>query len=268
MQESRILAEFSKDPKLIDFYLNGGADLHSYAVKIVYPELANSMSLSEIQDKLPEKRQFMKGFNFALAYGGTGLTVSQNLGIPLDIALEAEDKYFKAFNHLREYFDKVRQKTLQQGYVLINDVTNRKSFFHDLDNYIGLRSRLEQYANTDIERETNFFKGLSSNFWSYYRLHKERETETYGELRYLVGRYFRMQGSFERKGLNYPVQGRWPCLNSVNSGKAEMLILSQAFVGIQKKGAETRGESRTDNNSPTKAGRCLSNYKRNNGFKH
>lgn len=50
----------------MDFYLNGGADLHSYAVQIVYPELSEGMNLKEVKNKLPEKRQLMKGFNFAL----------------------------------------------------------------------------------------------------------------------------------------------------------------------------------------------------------
>jgi DNA polymerase-1 len=69
-QESRILAEFSKDSKLVEFYLSGEADLHSYATKLVfakdYPEMRN-MSLDEIKKNFKNLRQLMKGFNFALA---------------------------------------------------------------------------------------------------------------------------------------------------------------------------------------------------------
>lgn len=65
-QESRVLAEFSKDKNLVEFYVSGGADLHAYAVKLVYPE-AKDLSLKEIKEQFSEKRQIMKGFNFALA---------------------------------------------------------------------------------------------------------------------------------------------------------------------------------------------------------
>jgi len=65
-QESRVLAEFSKDKNLVEFYTSGEADLHSYAVKLVYPE-AKDCNLAEIKDRFKEERQVMKGFNFALA---------------------------------------------------------------------------------------------------------------------------------------------------------------------------------------------------------
>jgi len=68
-QESRVLAEISQAPNLVKFYISGEADLHSYAVKLVYskeyPEMEN-MSLKEIKKNFPKLRQIMKALNFAL----------------------------------------------------------------------------------------------------------------------------------------------------------------------------------------------------------
>lgn len=90
LQESRLLAFFSQDKALLEFYNSGEADLHSYATKLVfkneYPEMEN-MSLKEIKSKFPSLRNVMKGFNFALAYGGNANTVADNIGIPIEEAL-------------------------------------------------------------------------------------------------------------------------------------------------------------------------------------
>lgn len=205
-QESRILAEFSKESKLVEFYLSGGADLHSYATQLVYPEQTAGMTLKEVKNKKPDLRKKMKGFNFALAYGGTAITVAQNLNIPIEAALEAETAYYKAFPQLKEYFDKVKEETLNRGYIIFNNVSRHKRYFGNLDSYKGLQNRLEHYFGI-VEDSRSPFKGLSANFWDGYRLLKQSNDPKFPEIKALLGKYFRVQGSIERSGLNYPVQG-------------------------------------------------------------
>lgn len=84
-------------------------------------------------------------------------------------------------------------------------MTGRKSFFYHLDQYLYIRNQLEQEVpkNWTTDRY-GYFKGISSRFWSYYSYHKELQSEEYERLRAMVTKYFRLAGSFERKGLNYP----------------------------------------------------------------
>ena len=59
-QESRILADKTKDKGLLDFYLTGGADLHSYTAQKIWPQLLNELTLGEVKDKFPELRDTAK----------------------------------------------------------------------------------------------------------------------------------------------------------------------------------------------------------------
>ena len=189
-QESRILADISNEPNLVKFYTSGGADLHSYAAQVVYEELA-TVTLEDIKKFHKDKRQVMKGFNFALAYGGTGETVSRNLNIPIDIAKRAEEDYFKAFSGLKNYFEIAKKKPLSTGYVLIDPVSKRKSFIDFYDDFLALQEKID-----------------TPGFWDDYRQNKSFETEEYLEYyKPTVREYFKMKGIIERKGLNYVIQG-------------------------------------------------------------
>ena len=189
-QESRILADISKEPNLVKFYTEGGADLHSYAAQVVYKELA-TVTLDDIKKFHKDKRQIMKGFNFALAYGGTGETVSRNLNIPIDIAKKAEEDYFKAFSGLKAYFEKAKKKPLETGYILIDPISGRKSFIDFFEEYKELESKIN-----------------SEGFWPDYRTHKQSNSEKFiNYYKPTVSEYFKLKGTIERKGLNYVIQG-------------------------------------------------------------
>lgn len=189
-QESRILAEYSKEPNLVNFYLSGEADLHSYATKLVFSEETKGLNLKEVKKQFPDKRQLMKGYNFALAYGGTAVTVSNNLNIPLSLAEETEVKYFEAFPGLKSYFKKAAAQPVKDGYVLINNVTGRKSYIDFYKDFKRLDERID------------------SDFWTTYRAEKAKNSDLFNhELKPLVRDYFRKKGMIERRGLNFPIQG-------------------------------------------------------------
>jgi DNA polymerase-1 len=231
-QESRILAEFSKEPRLVDFYLNGGADLHSYATQLVYPERTKGLTLKQVKNKFPGLRTRMKGFNFALAYGGTAITVAQNLNIPIEVAVEAEKDYFKAFPKLKEYFEHVKEETLNRGYIVFNPVSRHRRYFANLDSYKGLQNRLEAYFGRSFTGKS--FKGLSSNFWDGYSLYKKSNHKDFDELKALLGKYFRLQGSIERSGLNYPIQGTAAAMSKLAGIYIFEWILEKQLFGVYK----------------------------------
>ena len=216
-QESRILADISKDPTLLKFYLEGGADLHSYAAKVVYKELAE-VTLDDIKKYHKDKRQIMKGFNFALAYGGTGETVSRNLNIPIDIAKKAEQDYFKVFNRLKKYFEIAKAKPLKDGYVLIDKVSGRKSFIDFFEEFKRLEKELKV-----------------PGFWDEYRKHKEQQSFKFMNFyKPKVSEYFKMKGIIERKGLNYVVQGTAASQTKLAGIKLFNWILSNNYFNVVK----------------------------------
>jgi|TARA_R100000479_G_scaffold16903_1_gene6479 DNA polymerase I-like protein with 3'-5' exonuclease and polymerase domains len=216
-QESRILADISNEPNLVKFYTSGGADLHSYAAQVVYEELA-TVTLEDIKKFHKDKRQVMKGFNFALAYGGTGETVSRNLNIPIDIAKRAEEDYFKAFSGLKNYFEIAKKKPLSTGYVLIDPVSKRKSFIDFYDDFLALQEKID-----------------TPGFWDDYRQNKSFETEEYLEYyKPTVREYFKMKGIIERKGLNYVIQGTAASQTKYAGIKLFKWIMDNNYFGVVK----------------------------------
>ena len=127
-QEQIILANKSKDKDLLYFYEQDLGDMHSFVASKIFPELA-SLSLSDIKKLHKDKRQIAKGAGFAINYGGNGFTISQNLGISSEQGEKVYNAYFKAFPGLKNYFRRVQEETLINGYILIDPITNRKSWF-------------------------------------------------------------------------------------------------------------------------------------------
>jgi DNA polymerase-1 len=93
-------------------------------------------------------------------YGGTGFTIAKNLGIPEADGDRVYEAYFKAFPDLRKYFDYVQSKTLRQGYILIDDMTNRKSYFKYPQNGKEKHAILKKALNYPIQ-------GLSGSMTKY-----------------------------------------------------------------------------------------------------
>ena len=136
-QETYIMADKSQEKNLLHLLKTGG-DSHAFVAKAIDPSIAN-LSDDDIKKYHSDKRQTAKSANFAIQFGGTGYTIAQNLGITSEEGDEVYNAYFKAFPDLHKYFEKVKSETKQRGYVLINNVTGRKSYFdkavkpHDRD---------------------------------------------------------------------------------------------------------------------------------------
>lgn len=140
-QENICLANASLDPDILAFYESGESDMHSYNARKIFPELKD-FTLDKIKKDRPDLRQIAKSVSFALAYGGNGYTISNNLGISLERGEEIYESYFKAFPKLKEFFDKTIKNSMERGYIIIDDITNRKFYFADFD-------KLQQYKNNE-----------------------------------------------------------------------------------------------------------------------
>ena len=128
-QEQIVLANKAGDKDIIKFYEDDLGDMHSFIASKIFKEL-NTLSLDEIKKNHKDKRQIAKAAGFAINYGGTGFTISKNLGIPEEEGNYVYEAYFKAFPGLNNYFNKVKSDALKNGYILIDPITNRKAFYY------------------------------------------------------------------------------------------------------------------------------------------
>lgn len=190
-QENIILADFSEDPDLMNFFLQGGGDLHSFNAQKIFPAQLGDFTLDEIKEKFPDLRKKAKSASFAIAYGGSGVTIAQNLRISKEEGNAIYDAYMEAFPHLPEYFERQKTKILQTGYVITNPVSRRKSYYPFFNHYQKVAAVAE-----------------SLGWWDRFREMKYRDPDLW-EKDYLPikKKYFAHKGTLERMSLNYPIQG-------------------------------------------------------------
>lgn len=177
-QESVVLANQSMDQNMVDFYLTGDGDLHSYVATRMFRVINNDPDLfvppKELKDSsdnpafLPEHksmRNAAKAINFKIAYGGSAYTLKDDFKVDEDTAQKFIDTYFNAFPGLKAFFAKSKRKALKEGYILIDTVTYRKYFLKDVKDLKGY---------LDIKDWKN---------------------------------YFYLKGKYERASVNYKIQG-------------------------------------------------------------
>ena len=187
-QEQIVLANFSKEENLLNFYKKGFKDMHSYVAFLMYPDIRRynledlmPENLNYVKEEFKEKRTLAKNAGFAINYGGDGSTISANCNISKEDGDFVYKSYFKSFPGLRDYFDYKLEDALDKGYILYNNVTKRKYF---IDTY---KSPYFQY-----KEEIN-----SPNFYYENPNAKKIEKQIEKELKDLG-----------KLAQNYPIQGR------------------------------------------------------------
>lgn len=188
-QEQIVLVNKCLDANLLEFYRKDLGDMHSFVASKMYPEL-DGMPLDEIKKKHKDKRQAAKVAGFAINYGGSGKGIAEQLNLTIEQGTHIYESYFKAFPGLKSYFDSAKQFGLKNGYVLISEVTGKKSYVDNYDWYMEQKKRIENNA-----------------FWEGYKKHKASNTPTFRELKKAVQAYSMKKGEIERMSLNYPIQG-------------------------------------------------------------
>jgi len=111
--ELRILAHFSRDPKLIEAYMNG-EDIHAATAKALFdlPE-----SVSEVKEKHGELRSIAKNYNFAMVYEAGVKKLAAMTGTTESRAKQLREKYFDRFPGIERYQQWMHHRAERDGYV-------------------------------------------------------------------------------------------------------------------------------------------------------
>lgn len=104
--ELRVLAELSKDQRLIEAY-NNDIDLHELTAKKLFGK----------ENINKEERNIAKTINFSVLYGKSPFGLSKELGISMSEAKGYIDKYFEEYPEVRRFLDKIVKFAEENGYV-------------------------------------------------------------------------------------------------------------------------------------------------------
>jgi DNA polymerase-1 len=188
-QEQIVLVNKCLDANLLEFYDKNLGDMHSFVASKMYDEL-DGMDLDEIKKKHKDKRQSAKVAGFAINYGGSGIGIADQLGLSVEQGQKIYDAYFAAFPGLKAYFDEAKKFGVDNGYVLISEVTGKKSYVDYYDEFLEAKKAV----------------GVKG-FWDNYKKHREHKTASYSKIKQQVSTFFSKKGQIERMSLNYPIQG-------------------------------------------------------------
>lgn len=158
-QESRIIADITNDTAMLDLFNNGCGDIHSLVAKMAYPEIIGDCPIEEIKHKFKHWRSEAKGVEFAINYGGDANTIRTNKGLPIQEAQKIYDSYMKGFKGMKAYQDRQRKFVMENGFIILNPISQHKAYIYDYDLLMKLKSK------------------FTSDFWSNYRLCKGKETK-------------------------------------------------------------------------------------------
>lgn len=111
--ELRILAHFSRDPKLMEAYMKG-EDIHAATAKALFdlPE-----PVSEVKEKHGELRSIAKNYNFAMVYEAGVKKLAAMTGTTESRAKQLREKYFDRFPGIKRYQQWMHYRAERDGYV-------------------------------------------------------------------------------------------------------------------------------------------------------
>lgn len=156
-QEPRVTADRCKDPALIDFFLHGDGDIHSLVASKVFTVINGKET--KITKKNNQERQTGKILGLALDYGASAFSLKDSLKTTEQEAQKFIDAYFAAFPGKKDYFRKCIDQAMRDGYILIDPVTNRRSWCSNFEEIMWCK---EHYNELDKEKRSEYFKRIGS----------------------------------------------------------------------------------------------------------
>lgn len=239
-QESRIIADITNDPAMLDLFNNGCGDVHSLVAKMSYPDIV-TCPVEEVKEKFHSIRNDVKSqVEFPINYGGDWNTIRQHSGKSEKESKQIYDNYMKGFPGIAAYQERQRKLVMQHGVILLNPLSQHKAYIYDFDILIGCKKRFtsefwDEYRNYKGQENFSvpksvraeickkFADGLSmeaiTGVYTYKvkKANKEETKEIYVSLAdayvYPVKYFFKRKSASEKQSINYPCQGEVCALN-------------------------------------------------------
>lgn len=156
-QESRIIADVTNDPAMLDLFNNGCGDVHSLVAKMSFPDIV-TCPVEEVKKKFHSIRNDVKSqVEFPINYGGDWNTIKQHSGKSEKESKEIYNNYMKGFPGIAAYQDRQKKLVMQYGMILLNPISQHKAYIYDYDILMGCKKR------------------FTSDFWESYRSYKGSE---------------------------------------------------------------------------------------------
>lgn len=233
-QESRIIADITNDPAMLDLFNNGCGDVHSLVAKMSYPDIV-TCPVEEVREKFHSIRNDVKSqVEFPINYGGDWNTIRQHSGKSEKESKQIYDNYMKGFPGIAAYQERQRKLVMQHGVILLNPLSQHKAYIYDFDILMGCKKRFtsefwDEYRNYKGQENFNvpksvraeickkFADGLSmeaiTGVYTYKvkKANKEETKEIYVSIAdayvYPVKYFFKRKSASEKQSINYPCQG-------------------------------------------------------------
>jgi len=120
--ELRIIAEISKDPNMMDAFVNN-VDIHTATAAKVY-----GIGIADVDST---QRRNAKAVNFGIIYGQSAFGLSQNLAIPRKEAAEIIEQYFLQYPGIKQYMADTMNFARENGYV--TTLMGRRRYLRDIN---------------------------------------------------------------------------------------------------------------------------------------
>jgi DNA polymerase-1 len=175
-EEPRILAEYCQDPYLIDFILNGDGDSHSLVSTMISEYLLGehiivSKKNNPIVPRYNQKiRDIGKKLNLKLDYGGTAFSLKEDLDTTQDEAQRLIDIISSKTPKKQEYFTKCFNFIYNRGYIVIDPITKRRTWFNKYHEFKKLEEAISKNRSKRTYSEYSKVKGEMERFARNYRV--------------------------------------------------------------------------------------------------
>ena len=175
-QEPRILAEYCQDPYLIDFILNGDGDSHSLVSTIISEYLLkehikvtkkNNPVVPRFNQKI---RDIGKMINLGLDYGKTAFSVKDDLDTTQEEAQKLIDIIAAKTPKKTEYFKQCFEYVKNDGYIIIDPITKRRTWFSKYQEYKDLSEKVKFNRDKKLYSEFSKIKGEMERFSRNYKI--------------------------------------------------------------------------------------------------
>lgn len=208
-QESRILADVSKNKTLIDFFNNGheifGSDMHSFAATNMQRVIKRDPNLLVTKDSDPKARQTAKALNFALSYGGSAHSLKDTLSCSVEEAENFIQAYFDGFPGLEQDFNKTKELATKRGWIELDPCTKQKYFFPYMEEMDELQKKAWSFYPEN-------YRELS---YDEKQVVKQVINKEHPEIKKMWSTYFYYKGKLERRSLNYRIQGNAATMSKI-----------------------------------------------------